>query len=57
MPAAAGSTAPEPHALSMIAWCDGVLFSRTAGQFHTAVPTRSARRTSCAELLDGMPGR
>ncbi|MGW3009695.1 TetR/AcrR family transcriptional regulator [Streptomyces sp. NPDC001219] len=51
---AAGSTAPERHALSMIAWCDGVLFSCTAGQFHTAVPTRTALRASCAELLDGM---
>ncbi|MGY5127575.1 TetR/AcrR family transcriptional regulator [Streptomyces nigrescens] len=54
MLAAAGSTAPERHALSMIAWCDGVLFSCIAGQFHTAVPTRTALRTSCAELLDGM---
>lgn len=54
---AAGSTAPERHALSMIAWCDGVLFSRTAGQFRTAVPTRTALRTSCAELLAGMLGR
>ncbi|MEU9113244.1 TetR/AcrR family transcriptional regulator [Streptomyces sp. NPDC048483] len=51
---AAGSTAPERHTLGLIAWCDGVLFSCTAGQFHTAVPTRAALRTSCAELLDGM---
>ncbi|MCR8573343.1 hypothetical protein [Streptomyces sp. Isolate_219] len=34
-----------------------MLFSRTAGQFHTSVPTRTALRTSCAELLDGMLGR
>lgn len=54
MLAAAGSDDPERHALSMVAWCDGVLFSCTAGQFHTAVPTRAALRTSCAELLDGM---
>ncbi|MFG2141469.1 TetR/AcrR family transcriptional regulator [Streptomyces sp. NPDC048650] len=51
---AAGSTDPERHALSMIAWCDGMLFSCTAGQFHTAVPGRAALRASCAELLDGM---
>ncbi|MEV0373021.1 TetR/AcrR family transcriptional regulator [Streptomyces sp. NPDC050636] len=51
---AAGSTDPERHALSMVAWCDGVLFSCTAGQFHAAVPTRDALRASCAELLDGM---
>ncbi|MFG2289273.1 TetR/AcrR family transcriptional regulator [Streptomyces sp. NPDC048595] len=54
MLAAAGSREPERHALSMIAWCDGVLFSCTAGQFHAAVPTRAALRASCAELLDGM---
>ncbi|MFI6771293.1 TetR/AcrR family transcriptional regulator [Streptomyces sp. NPDC050355] len=54
MLAAAGSGEPERHALSMIAWCDGVLFSCTAGQFHAAVPTRAALRASCAELLDGM---
>ncbi|MFF7700421.1 TetR/AcrR family transcriptional regulator [Streptomyces lydicus] len=57
MLAAAGSAAPERHALSVVAWCDGVLFSCTAGQFHAAVPTRAALRTSCAELLAGMlPG-
>ncbi|KIZ16326.1 TetR/AcrR family transcriptional regulator [Streptomyces natalensis] len=51
---AAGSADPERHALSMIAWCDGVLFSCTAGQYHAAVPSRAALRTSCAELLNGM---
>ncbi|MGX1757956.1 TetR/AcrR family transcriptional regulator [Streptomyces lydicus] len=54
MLAAAGSAEPERHALSMVAWCDGVLFSCAAGQFHAAVPTRDALRTSCTELLDGM---
>ncbi|MFD8548074.1 TetR/AcrR family transcriptional regulator [Streptomyces sp. NPDC059649] len=54
MLAAAGSTAPERHALTMVAWCDGVLFSCTAGQFHTSTPTRAELRTSCAELLTGM---
>ncbi|UQA96877.1 TetR/AcrR family transcriptional regulator [Streptomyces halobius] len=57
MLAAAGSTAPERHTLSMVAWCDGVLFSCTAGQFHAAVPTREALRASCAELLDGLMSR
>ncbi|MFI0715824.1 TetR/AcrR family transcriptional regulator [Streptomyces inhibens] len=54
MLAAAGSAEPERHALSMVAWCDGVLFSCTAGQFHAAAPGRAALRTSCAELLTGM---
>ncbi|WP_432146803.1 TetR/AcrR family transcriptional regulator [Streptomyces sp. bgisy084] len=54
MLAAAGSADPERHAMSMVAWCDGILFSCTAGQFHAAVPTRAALRASCAELLDGM---
>ncbi len=54
MLAAAGSADPERHTLSVVAWCDGVLFSCTAGQFHAAVPTRDALRTSCTELLDGM---
>ncbi|MGI5256341.1 TetR/AcrR family transcriptional regulator [Streptomyces angustmyceticus] len=54
MLAAAGSPDPERHALGVVAWCDGVLFSCTAGQFHAAVPTREALRASCAELLDGM---
>ncbi|MFE4019154.1 TetR/AcrR family transcriptional regulator [Streptomyces sp. NPDC059101] len=51
---AAGSAAPERHALSLVAWCDGVLFSCVAGQFHAAPPTRDALRASCAELVDGM---
>jgi len=54
MLAAAGSADPERHAMSMVAWCDGILFSCIAGQFHAAAPTRAALRTSCAELLDGM---
>ncbi|MFD5394802.1 TetR/AcrR family transcriptional regulator [Streptomyces sp. NPDC127097] len=54
MLAAAGSADPERHAMNMVAWCDGILFSCTAGQFHAAAPTRAALRTSCAELLDGM---
>ncbi|MFD7104303.1 TetR/AcrR family transcriptional regulator [Streptomyces celluloflavus] len=57
MLSAAGSAEPERHALSLVAWCDGVLFSCTAGQFHAALPTHDALRTSCAELLDGMLGR
>ncbi|MFE6690902.1 TetR/AcrR family transcriptional regulator [Streptomyces sp. NPDC057743] len=54
--AAAGSTAPERHVLSLVAWCDGVLFSCVAGQFHADVPTRDALGASCAELLEGMLG-
>lgn len=55
--AAAGATAPERQVLGVIAWCDGMLFSCTAGQFHTSVPTREALRTSCAELLGPMLAR
>ncbi|WP_407554498.1 TetR/AcrR family transcriptional regulator [Streptomyces sp. Pv4-95] len=54
---AAGSADPERHAQNMIAWCDGVLFSCTAGQYHASVPTRAALRTSCTELLGGMLNR
>ncbi|MCB5907832.1 TetR/AcrR family transcriptional regulator [Streptomyces pinistramenti] len=51
---AAGSAEPERHVLSLVAWCDGVLFSCTAGQFHAAAPTREELHTSCTELLNSM---
>ncbi|UNO38708.1 TetR/AcrR family transcriptional regulator [Streptomyces sp. MST-110588] len=53
---AAGSAEPERHAMSLIAWCDGVLFSCTAGQFHAGPPSRHDLRIGCAELLAGMLG-
>ncbi|MFG2892347.1 hypothetical protein [Streptomyces sp. NPDC048248] len=54
---AAGSTDPERHAQNVIAWCDGAMFSCTAGQYQASVPTRDALRTSCTELLVGMLNR
>lgn len=54
---AAGSPEPERHALSLIAWCDGILFSCTAGSFHAQVPALDSLRTGVGELLRGMLGR
>ncbi|MFB7409798.1 TetR/AcrR family transcriptional regulator [Streptomyces sp. NPDC056202] len=56
MTAAAGSTEPERHALSLIAWCEGLMFSCAAGSFHAAVPSRAELRTGFEELLRGMLG-
>ncbi|MEV5593753.1 TetR/AcrR family transcriptional regulator [Streptomyces sp. NPDC052496] len=53
---AAGSASPERHALNTIAWCDGVLFSCVAGQFHATPPTRQELRAGARELLAGMLG-
>ncbi|MFC8507962.1 TetR/AcrR family transcriptional regulator [Streptomyces sp. NPDC057411] len=57
MMAAAGSPAPERHALSLIAWCEGLMFSCAAGSFHAAVPGLDELRTGFAELLRGLLGR
>ncbi|MEU5218472.1 TetR family transcriptional regulator [Streptomyces sp. NPDC020807] len=56
MMTAAGSPAPERHALSLVAWCEGLMFSCAAGSFHAAVPTRAELRTGFEELLRGMLG-
>ncbi|MGW8353618.1 TetR/AcrR family transcriptional regulator [Streptomyces wedmorensis] len=56
MMAAAGSPEPERHALSLIAWCEGLMFSCAAGSFHAAVPSRAELRTGFDELLHGMLG-
>nr|WP_307851026.1 TetR/AcrR family transcriptional regulator [Streptomyces sp. PvR006] len=56
MTAAAGSPEPERHALSLIAWCEGLMFSCAAGSFHAAVPSRAELRTGFHELLRGMLG-
>ncbi|MGW5422454.1 TetR/AcrR family transcriptional regulator [Streptomyces sp. NPDC003943] len=53
---AAGSPAPERHALSLIAWCEGLMFSCAAGSFHAAVPGRAELRAGFEELLRGMLG-
>ncbi|MFH9726276.1 TetR/AcrR family transcriptional regulator [Streptomyces sp. NPDC017254] len=57
MAAAAGSPEPERHALSLVAWCEGVMFSCAVGSFHATVPSRAELRTGFDELLRGMLGR
>lgn len=49
-----GSTEAERHALSLIAWCDGLLFTCSAGSFHATIPTLRELRRSFGELLRGM---
>ncbi|WP_336322473.1 TetR/AcrR family transcriptional regulator [Streptomyces lavendofoliae] len=51
---AAGSARPEAHTLSLVAWCEGVMFSCAVGPFHSAVPSREELRSGFAELLGGM---
>ncbi|SCK10658.1 hypothetical protein B046DRAFT_00856 [Streptomyces sp. LamerLS-316] len=53
---AAGSAAPERHALSVVAWAEGMMFACAVGSYHRAVPTEQELRTGCAELLRGMLG-
>ncbi|MFF8845314.1 TetR/AcrR family transcriptional regulator [Streptomyces sp. NPDC015127] len=56
MMAAAGSAEPERHALSLVAWCEGLMFSCAAGSYHRAVPGEAELRTGFDELLRGMLG-
>ncbi|SDD09076.1 TetR/AcrR family transcriptional regulator [Streptomyces prasinopilosus] len=49
-----GSTDPDRHALSLIAWADGLMFSCVAGSFSTRAPALEEVRASLRELLDGM---
>ncbi|MFK4070609.1 TetR/AcrR family transcriptional regulator [Streptomyces sp. NPDC029674] len=49
-----GSTDPERHTLSLVAWCDGLMFSCVAGSYHAATPTLEELRRSVGELLRGM---
>ncbi|MFC5723367.1 TetR/AcrR family transcriptional regulator [Streptomyces gamaensis] len=51
---AVGSSDPHRHALSLVAWCEGLMFSCAAGSFHTEVPTREQLRAGAEELLRGM---
>ncbi|QDY75735.1 TetR/AcrR family transcriptional regulator [Streptomyces qinzhouensis] len=51
---AAGSLAPERHALSLIAWADGLMFTCAAGSYHDAIPRPEDLRTGFGELLHGM---
>lgn len=54
--AAAGSAEPERHALSVVAWAEGMMFACAVGSYHRTVPTEAELRTGCAELLRGMLG-
>ncbi|CAM5521039.1 TetR/AcrR family transcriptional regulator [Streptomyces antimycoticus] len=54
MMTALGSTEPRRHARSLVAWCEGLMFSCAAGADHDAVPDRATLRTGFAELLRGM---
>ncbi|MFF9310454.1 TetR/AcrR family transcriptional regulator [Streptomyces sp. NPDC014748] len=53
---AAGSTAPDRHVLSLVAWADGLMFSCVAGTFHAEVPELDEVRAGLRELLAGMAG-
>ncbi|MFF2901275.1 TetR/AcrR family transcriptional regulator [Streptomyces sp. NPDC057966] len=53
---AAGSNEPERHTLSLVAWCEGLMFSCAAGSFSRSVPSEEELRTGFAELLSGMLG-
>lgn len=53
---AAGSPEPERHALSLVAWCEGLMFSCAAGSYSRSVPTEAELRTGFGELLRGMLG-
>lgn len=53
---AAGSPDPERHTLSLVAWCDGLMFSCVAGSYHATTPTEEDLRAGFRELLRGMLG-
>jgi DNA-binding transcriptional regulator YbjK len=53
---ALGSTDPARHALSLIAWSDGLMFSCAAGSFSAEVPSLEQVRAGLRELLGGMLG-
>ncbi|MFG2790311.1 TetR/AcrR family transcriptional regulator [Streptomyces sp. NPDC048419] len=56
MVAAMGSADPARHALSLVAWADGLMFSCVAGSFSAEVPGLKEVRAGLQELLDGMLG-
>ncbi|PZG88953.1 TetR family transcriptional regulator [Streptomyces sp. NTH33] len=53
---AMGSSAPERHVLSLVAWADGLMYSCVAGSFHARVPELDEVRAGLRELLEGMFG-
>ncbi|MFD9718103.1 TetR/AcrR family transcriptional regulator [Streptomyces sp. NPDC059076] len=54
---AAGSSDAERHTRSLIAWCEGLLFTCAAGADHLAPPDHETVRKGLTELLNGMLGR
>ncbi|GGO54355.1 hypothetical protein GCM10012287_43110 [Streptomyces daqingensis] len=52
----AGSPDPERHTLSLVSWCDGMLFSCIAGSYSSHTPGRDELRRGLLELLRGMLG-
>lgn len=54
---AAGSPEPERHTLSLVAWCEGLMFSCAAGSYSRSVPSEAELRIGFGELLRGMLGR
>jgi DNA-binding transcriptional regulator YbjK len=57
---AMGSTDPDRHVLSLVAWADGLMFSCVAGTFHSEAPglrdVRAGLREVLGGMLGGMPG-
>lgn len=51
---ALGSTAPDRHVLSLVAWLDGLMFSCVAGSFTADVPSLDEVRTGLRALFDAM---
>ncbi|MGW6021371.1 TetR/AcrR family transcriptional regulator [Streptomyces sp. NPDC055099] len=48
------SPAPQRHALSLMAWSEGLLFAHAAGSYRTPPPSERTLRTGLTELLRGM---
>jgi hypothetical protein len=51
---AVGSTDPERHGRSFIAWSEGLMFDSVAGAGNQAAPTREEIRAGVLELFRGM---
>lgn len=56
MMTAAGSTDPARQVLSLVAWCDGLMFSCVAGSYHDSTPSAAALRADAREILTGLLG-
>lgn len=54
MLASAGSTAPERHARTLVAWCDGTLFDSIAGAGSGDPPTHAELVQSAHDVLAGL---